>query len=83
MIVSVCPASHPGVISVGACNRHGKRPDYSSWGEALWCVVQSNDPRDPTGAYDTYATTTPIGSLLLGDTFYTDDFGFTSAACAS
>jgi subtilisin family serine protease len=75
-------ASHPGVIAVGACNRHGKRPDYSGWGDALWCVAPSNDPRDPVGAYDTYQTTTPIGSFLLGDTFYTDDFGFTSAACA-
>lgn len=75
-------ASHPGVIAVGACNCHGKHPHYSGWGDALWCVVPSNDPRDPVGAYDTYETTTPIGSFLLGDTFYTTDFGFTSAACA-
>jgi subtilisin family serine protease len=75
-------ASHPGVIAVGACNRHGKHPHYSGWGDALWCVVPSNDPRDPIGAYDTHDTTTPIGSFLLGDTFYTNDFGFTSAACA-
>jgi subtilisin family serine protease len=75
-------ASHPGVIAVGACNCHGKHPHYSGWGDALWCVVPSNDPRDPLGAYETYDTTTPIGSFLLGDTFYTNDFGFTSAACA-
>jgi subtilisin family serine protease len=75
-------ASHPGVIAVGACNCHGKHPHYSGWGDALWCVVPSNDPRDPIGAYETYDTTTPIGSFLLGDTFYTADFGFTSAACA-
>ncbi len=75
-------ASHPGVIAVGACNCHGKRASYSGWGDALWCVVPSNDPRDPVGARMTYATTTPIGSFLHGDTFYTDDFGFTSAACA-
>jgi len=75
-------ASHPGVIAVGACNCHGKRASYSGWGDALWCVVQSNDPRDPAGAAMTYSTTTPIGSFLLGDTFYTNDFGFTSAACA-
>lgn len=75
-------ASHPGVIAVGACNCSGKRASYSSWGDALWCVVQSNDPRDPLGAGMTYATTTPIGSFLLGNTFYTHDFGFTSAACA-
>jgi subtilisin family serine protease len=75
-------ASHPGVIAVGACNCHGKHPHYSGWGDALWCVVPSNDPLDPIGAYDTYDTTTPIGSFLLGDTFYTSDFGFTSAACA-
>lgn len=75
-------ASHPGVIAVGACNCHGKRASYSDWGEALWCVVESNDPRDPIAADKTYTTTTPIGSFLLGDTFYTHDFGFTSAACA-
>lgn len=75
-------ASHPGVIAVGACNCHGKHPDYSGWGDVLWCVVPSNDPRDPIGAYETYETTTPIGSFLLGDTFYTTGFGFTSAACA-
>ena len=75
-------ASHPGVMAVGACNCHGMRPSYSGWGEALWCVVQSNDPRDPVGARMTYTTTTPIGSFLLGDTFYTTEFGFTSAACA-
>jgi len=75
-------ASHPGVMAVGACNCHGTRPLYSGWGDALWCVVPSNDPRDPVGAGMTYTTTTPIGSFLLGNTFYTDDFGFTSAACA-
>jgi subtilisin family serine protease len=75
-------ASHPGVIAVGACNCHGKRASYSSWGDALWCVVESNDPRDPIAANKTYTTTTPIGSFLLGATFYTHDFGFTSAACA-
>ena len=69
-------------MAVGACNCHGKRPAYSGWGEALWCVVPSNDPRDPVGAGMTYTTTTPIGSFLLGNTFYTNDFGFTSAACA-
>ncbi|MEP6495681.1 MAG: S8 family serine peptidase [bacterium] len=75
-------ASHPDVMAVGACNCHGTRPSYSGWGDALWCVVPSNDPRDPIGAGMTYTTTTPIGSFLLGNTFYTDDFGFTSAACA-
>ena len=74
--------SHPGVIAVGACNCHGKHPKYSGWGDALWCVAPSNDPGDPVGALGTYATTTPVGSFLLGDTFYTNDFGFTSAACA-
>jgi hypothetical protein len=75
-------ASHPGVIAVGACNCHGKHPAYSGWGDALWCVVPSNDPDDPMGADATYDTTTPVGSFLLGDTYYTGDFGFTSAACA-
>ena len=75
-------ASYPGVIAVGACNCHGKHPSYSGWGDALWCVAPSNDPQDPIGANATYDTTTPVGSFLLGDTYYTDDFGFTSAACA-
>ena len=75
-------ASHPSVMAVGACNCHGQHPDYSGWGEALWCVAPSNDPRDPVGADATYDTTTPVGSFLLGDTYYTADFGFTSAACA-
>lgn len=75
-------ASHPSVIAVGACNSHATRPDYSGWGDALWCVAPSNDPGDPVGAGETYDTTTPVGSFLLGETFYTSDFGFTSAACA-
>jgi len=75
-------ASHPGVIAVGACNCHGKHPAYSGWGDALWCVVPSNDRDDPIAAGAAYTTTTPVGSFLLGDTYYTDDFGFTSAAAA-
>ena len=75
-------ASHPEVIAVGACNCHGKHPEYSGWGESLWCVAPSNDPHDPVGSEATYETTTPVGSFLLGDTFYCGDFGFTSAACA-
>lgn len=75
-------ASHPDVIAVGACNRHGRRPSYSGWGDALWCVAPSNDPRDAIGASETYTTTTPVGSFLLGETYYTSSFGFTSAACA-
>jgi len=76
-------ASHPGVIAVGACNCHGKHPAYSGWGDALWCVFPSNDPRDPVGASMTYVTTAPAGSLLDGEAFYTTRFGFTSAACAA
>ena len=75
-------ANHPAVIAVGACNCRGRRASYSSWGQALWCVVLSNEPRDPVGARMTYTTTTPVGSFLLGDTLYTQNFGFTSAACA-
>ena len=76
-------ASHPGVIAVGACNCHDKHPAYSGWGDALWCVFPSNDPRDPVGARMTYLTTAPAGSLLDGEAFYTIRFGFTSAACAA
>jgi subtilisin family serine protease len=76
-------ASHPGVIAVGACNCLGTRPKYSSWGDALWCVFPSNDPDDAVGAGMTYLTTTPAGSFLAGQTFYTSSFGFTSAACSA
>jgi subtilisin family serine protease len=75
-------AAHCGVIAVGACNAHGRRPSYSNWGSALWCVYSSNDPDDPTGASLSYRTTAPAGSLLLGESFYSSAFGFTSAACA-
>ncbi|HEV8217689.1 MAG TPA: S8 family serine peptidase, partial [Gemmatimonadaceae bacterium] len=75
-------ATHPGVIAVGACNAHGRRPSYSNSGSALWCVYTSNDPNDPTGASTSYRTTAPAGSLLLGESFYSSAFGFTSAACA-
>jgi subtilisin family serine protease len=75
-------ATHPGVIAVGACNAHGRRPSYSNWGSALWCVFPSNDPDDPSGASTSYHTTAPVGSLLLGESFYSSAFGFTSATCA-
>jgi subtilisin family serine protease len=76
-------ASHPGVIAVGACNCHGRHPSYSNWGESLWCVFPSNDPDDPVGASMSYRTTAPVGSFLLGESFYSGAFGFTSAACAA
>lgn len=76
-------ASHPGVITVGACNCHGTHPAYSGWGDALWCVFPSNDPHDPVGASMTYLTTAPVGSFLDGEAFYTTRFGFTSAATAA
>jgi subtilisin family serine protease len=75
-------ATHPGVIAVGACNAQGRRPSYSNSGSALWCVYSSNDPDDPSGASLSYRTTAPAGSLLLGESFYSSAFGFTSAACA-
>jgi subtilisin family serine protease len=81
-IASNSYASHPDVIAVGACNVHDKHPSYSGWGSALWCVFPSNDPRDPDGAAASYLSTAPVGSFLIGDTFYTR-FGFTSAACAA
>jgi subtilisin family serine protease len=75
-------ASHPGVIAVGACNTLDKHPSYSGWGASLWCVFPSNDPGDPIGAGASALTTAPVGTFLLGETFYTR-FGFTSAACAA
>jgi hypothetical protein len=75
-------ASHAGVITVGACNCHAKHPVYSNWGEALWCVFPANDPDVPGGASMSYKTTAPVGSLLLGESFYSSAFGFTSAASA-
>jgi subtilisin family serine protease len=76
-------ASYPGIITVGACNCHGRRPGYSGWGDALSCVFPSNDPRDHVGAWMTYTTTVPAGSLEDGEAFFTTHFGFTSAACAA
>jgi len=76
-------ASHPGIIAVGACNCHGRHPAYSASGDALWCVYPSNDPRDPVGAWQTYTTTVPAGSLDQGEAYYTTRFGFTSAATAA
>ena len=75
-------ATHSGIIAVGACNAHGRRPSYSNSGSALWCVYTSRDPADATGASLPYRTTAPAGSLLLGESFYSSCFGFTSAACA-
>ena len=75
-------ATHSAVIAVGACNAHGRRPSYSNVGGALWCVYTSRDPADATGASLPYRTTAPVGSLLLGESFYSSTFGFTSAACA-
>ncbi len=74
--------SNPNVIAVAACNDHGKRSSYSNWGDALWCVFPSNDRGDPHAAHREISTTTPTGSFRMGETFYTDSFGFTSAACA-
>ena len=76
-------ASHVGVIVIGACNRDGKHPSYSGWGDALWCVFRSNDPQDRSGPRMTYATTVPVGSLADGEAYYTTRFGFTSAATAA
>lgn len=75
-------ASYPKGIAVGACNYHGRRSAYSNWGDALWCVFPSSDATDPTACRWAISTTTPIGSFLLGETFYTDAFGHTSAAAA-
>lgn len=75
-------ASHPGVIAVGACDAAGKRCSYSNWGNALWCVFPSGDParaHEPDGLV---LSTTPVGSFLLGETFYAHTVGHTSAAAA-
>ena len=75
-------ASHPRVIAAGACNDGDERSGYSNWGDALWCVFPSSDPYDRTRVHQTIATTTPVGSFLLGETYYTASFGHTSASCA-
>jgi subtilisin family serine protease len=75
-------ATHPGVVVAGACNASGRQPANSGWGDPLWCVAPSNDPRDPVAARATYVTTLPAGSFESGDAYYTSRFGFTSAACA-
>lgn len=74
-------AGHPHVIAVGACNHRGVRCDYSNWGDPLWCVFPSGDPA-PHMPERPIETTTPVGSLLLGETFYADTIGHTSTAAA-
>lgn len=76
-------ASHPGVVTVGACNHLGRHPSYSGLGRSLFCVFPSNDPTDPVGAWMTYTTTAPARSPAHGEAYYTTRFGFTSAACAA
>lgn len=75
-------ADNPRVIAVGACNDGGRRSTYSDWGDALFCVFPSSDPGDPRAVHKEIVTTTPSGSFALGETWYTDSFGMTSAACA-
>lgn len=75
-------ATHPKVIAVGACDYRGKRCSYSNWGDALWCVFPSGDPAQPGGLDTLILTTTPIGSFLLGETFYSYTVGHTSTAAA-
>ncbi|MCC7242418.1 MAG: S8 family serine peptidase [Acidobacteria bacterium] len=36
-------ASHPGVVTVAACNEAGERSVYSDTGAALWCAFPSSD----------------------------------------
>lgn len=74
-------AAHPLVLAVGACNDRDRRPAYSGWGRHLFCVFPSSDPGMST-PHRSISTTTPRGSFLLGETFYSDGFGFTSAAAA-
>ncbi len=75
-------ASYSGVVAVGACNDRGTWCRYSNWGDALWCVFPSSDTAGAARARAEISTTTPVGSFRLGETFYTDSFGHTSAACA-
>lgn len=75
-------ASHAEVVAVGACNYFGKLCSYSNWGDALWCVFPSGDPAAPGAEDKLILTTTPIGSFLLGETFYSYTVGHTSIAAA-
>ncbi len=72
----------PGVIAVGACNSEDRHAAYSNTGAALHCVFPSSDLAVADSARRSIATTTPTGSFQLGDAWYTDSFGRTSAACA-
>ena len=45
-------------------------------------MFPSSDPYDPEAAHQQIWTTTPIGSFRIGETYYTDSFGYTSASCA-
>ncbi len=72
-------ASYEAAVTVGACDSNDRHPPYSNSGDAIWCVFPSTDHASPAVEIP---TTAPVGSKRLGETWYVESFGRTSAACA-
>jgi subtilisin family serine protease len=78
--------SHPGVITVAACNDTGKRSVYSDYGEQVWVAFPSGDfawkaLRHPAPLSPGLRTTDRSAAAGYDATSYTNSFGGTSGAC--
>ena len=78
--------SHPGVITVSACNDTGKRSVYSDFGEQVWVAFPSGDfawkaLQHPAPLSQGLRTTDRSSTVGYDASNYTNSFGGTSGAC--
>ncbi len=78
--------SHPGIITVAACNDTGKRSVYSDYGKQVWVAFPSGDfawkaLRHPAPLSPGLRTTDRTATAGYDTTSYTNSFGGTSGAC--
>ncbi len=78
--------SHPGVITVAACNDTGKRSVYSDYGEQVWVSFPSGDfawkaLQHPAPLSQGLRTTDRSAAIGYDGGNYTNGFGGTSGAC--
>jgi subtilisin family serine protease len=78
--------SHPGVITVAACNDTGKRSVYSDYGDQVWVSFPSGDFawkafQHPAPLSAGLRTTDRSAAIGYDATNYTNSFGGTSGAC--
>lgn len=78
--------SHPGIITVAACNDTGKRSVYSDYGEQVWVAFPSGDfawkaLQHPAPLSPGLRTTDRTATAGYDTTSYTNSFGGTSGAC--